>query len=161
MAHLKEGDKAPVFTGNDQNGKSISLSDYSGKAVVLYFYPKDDTPGCTKEACMLRDAWRDFTDANALVFGVSKDTIKSHGKFAQKYSLPFPLLADEDTAIADDLGEALSERGGVEGTSGREAVAEVEDRWELGRPPHRRILPHRLRIGFLGARIPDLQYHDS
>lgn len=101
---LTIGDKAPAFTAKDQQDAEHTLEACAGKWVLLYFYPKDDTPGCTKEACALRDAWRDFTDANALVFGVSKDTIKSHGKFAQKYSLPFPLLADEDIAIAQAYG---------------------------------------------------------
>ncbi len=101
---LTIGDKAPAFRAKDQQDTEHTLEEAAGKWVLLYFYPKDDTPGCTKEACMLRDAWRDFKEANAVVFGVSKDTVKSHGKFAQKYSLPFPLLADEDTAIAQAYG---------------------------------------------------------
>lgn len=101
---LTIGDKAPAFRAKDQQGTEHTLEEAAGKWVLLYFYPKDDTPGCTKEACALRDAWGDFTGVHALVFGVSKDTVKSHGKFAQKYSLPFPLLADEDTAIAQAYG---------------------------------------------------------
>jgi peroxiredoxin Q/BCP len=92
---LKAGGKAPDFTLPDQTGKSHALADYRGKWVLLYFYPKDDTPGCTKEACALRDQFPAFGKLDAVVFGVSADSVKSHAKFADKYELPFTLLADE------------------------------------------------------------------
>lgn len=93
---LTEGIEAPDFVLPDQDGKSHQLSHYRGRWVLLYFYPKDDTPGCTKEACMIRDAFPRFEGVHAHVFGVSKDTVESHKKFAEKYNLPFPLLADPD-----------------------------------------------------------------
>lgn len=91
----KTGSKAPDFTLSDQNGKSHTLSDYAGKWVLLYFYPKDDTPGCTTEACSIRDNWAAFKKAGIVVLGVSVDPVKSHKKFVAKYELPFILLADE------------------------------------------------------------------
>lgn len=93
---LSEGIEAPDFVLPDQDGKPHQLSHYRGRWVLLYFYPKDDTPGCTKEACMIRDAFPRFEGVHAHVFGVSKDTVESHKKFAEKYNLPFPLLADSD-----------------------------------------------------------------
>lgn len=96
---LQIGTEAPDFTLFDQDGKSHTLSAYRGRWVLLYFYPKDDTPGCTKEACMIRDAFPRFENVHAHVFGVSKDTVSSHKKFAEKYNLPFPLLADPDTTV--------------------------------------------------------------
>lgn len=93
------GMSAPDFILQDQDGKEHSLSSYRGRWVLLYFYPKDDTPGCTKEACMIRDAFPRFENIHAHVFGVSKDTVSSHKKFAEKYNLPFPLLADVDTVV--------------------------------------------------------------
>lgn len=104
MFHLKEGDKAPAITANDQNGKTITLSDFSGKKVVLYFYPKDDTPGCTAEACSFRDAHQSLLDKGLIVLGVSPDSEKSHAKFVDKYKLPFSLLSDGDKKIANDYG---------------------------------------------------------
>lgn len=101
---LKEGDKAPDFTTVDSEGNKVSLSDLKGKTVVLYFYPKDDTPGCTVEACGFRDHNADFAKRKAVVFGVSKDPAKSHEKFRTKFKLPFPLLMDEDLAIAKAYG---------------------------------------------------------
>ncbi len=92
---LQIGNKAPAFTLKDQEGKEHTLSDYAGKWVLLYFYPKDMTPGCTVEACGLRDSYADFKKINAVVLGVSKDSVKRHARFAQMHSLPFPLLADE------------------------------------------------------------------
>jgi peroxiredoxin Q/BCP len=92
---LQIGNKAPAFTLKDQEGKEHALSDYAGKWVLLYFYPKDMTPGCTIEACGLRDSYADFKKINAVVLGVSKDSVKRHARFAQMHSLPFPLLADE------------------------------------------------------------------
>ncbi len=104
MFHLKEGDKAPAITANDQNGKTITLSDFSGKKIVLYFYPKDDTPGCTAEACSFRDAHQSLLDKGLVVLGVSPDSEKSHAKFVDKYKLPFSLLSDSDKKIANDYG---------------------------------------------------------
>jgi|ERR1043166_1774749 peroxiredoxin Q/BCP len=101
---LKEGDPAPAFTAPDQNGKVISLADYKGRHVILYFYPKDDTPGCTKEACAFRDTFADFARHNAVVLGVSIDSPKSHRKFVEKFKLPFTLLADEDKKIVQAYG---------------------------------------------------------
>ena len=101
---LKEGDKAPDFSSKDQNGNDVSLSDFAGKRVVLYFYPKDDTPGCTKEACSFRDADDVFREKGITVLGVSTDSEKSHQKFISKYQLPFDLLADVDKKIVEDYG---------------------------------------------------------
>lgn len=101
---LHEGDKAPVFKGVDQNGKNISLADYKGKKVVLYFYPKDDTPGCTAQSCNLRDNYTSLLKKGFEVIGISADSVKSHKKFEQKFSLPFPLVADEDQKIVNQYG---------------------------------------------------------
>ena len=101
---LKEGDKAPPFTSTINGGTTISLTDFFGKQVVLYFYPKDDTPGCTKEACGFRDSWKEFEDRGPIVFGVSVDSVKKHDKFVEKYSLPFSLISDEDQKIVNDYG---------------------------------------------------------
>jgi len=98
---LDEGKKAPVFTLNNQDGKSISLKDFNGKKVVLYFYPKDDTSGCTKEACSFRDGLPEFNNLNAVILGVSPDSVESHKKFAEKYNLPFTLLSDEPREIIE------------------------------------------------------------
>lgn len=101
---LKEGDRAPDFSAATHGGNMVSLSDYAGKHIILYFYPKDDTPGCTKEACGFRDAWKDFEDKDAKILGVSIDSVKKHDKFAEKYSLPFTLLSDENKKIVQDYG---------------------------------------------------------
>jgi thioredoxin-dependent peroxiredoxin len=101
---------APGFTLSDQSGKSHALTDYAGRWVVLYFYPKDDTPGCTKEACSFRDDLHQLEKLGAQVLGVSVDDSDSHAKFAQKYHLPFPLLADKDGMVADSYG-ALTNLG--------------------------------------------------
>lgn len=98
---LQAGDFAPDFTVKDQNGDEIKLSDFRGKRVVLYFYPKDDTPGCTKEACSLRDGFAEFEKNKIKILGVSTDDEKSHQKFISKYELPFTLLADTDHQVAD------------------------------------------------------------
>jgi len=99
MAELKEGGKAPAFKGVDQNGQPISLADFKGKKVILYFYPKDDTPGCTTQACNLRDNYKALIKKGFQVIGVSVDDVKSHKKFETKHALPFPLVADSDKAI--------------------------------------------------------------
>ena len=101
---LKEGDKAPPFTVLTNGGGTVSLSDYNGKPVILYFYPKDDTPGCTKEACAFRDHFSAFKKKGAVVLGVSTDPVKSHDKFVEKFKLPFTLLADEDKKIVEAYG---------------------------------------------------------
>ena len=101
---VKEGNKAPDFTANDQNGNKVKLSDLRGQKVVLYFYPKDDTPGCTKQACSLRDSYDVFTEKGIKVLGVSIDDEKSHQKFISKYSLPFDLIADTDKKIVEKYG---------------------------------------------------------
>ncbi len=101
---LKEGSTAPAFKTNDANGETVALKDLRGQKVVLYFYPKDDTPGCTKEACSFRDAFAKFKKKGIAVLGVSPDNEKSHLKFVTKYQLPFTLLADADRAIAEAYG---------------------------------------------------------
>ncbi len=98
---IKEGSKAPAFKGVDQNGINISLADFRGKKVILYFYPKDDTPGCTAQACNLRDNYQDLISKGFQVIGISTDSIKSHKKFEEKFSLPFPLIADEEKKIVE------------------------------------------------------------
>lgn len=104
MATLKAGDKAPDFTANDQNGKTVSLANFKGKTVILYFYPKDDTPGCTAEACDFRDNYQSLAGKGFEVIGVSTDDEKSHKKFETRYSLPFPLIADTDHNIVEAYG---------------------------------------------------------
>ena len=104
MAKVQEGKPAPDFTLSDASGKPVSLGDFAGKNVILYFYPKDDTPGCTKEACGFRDYWQDVRKANAVVLGVSADSGESHQKFAAKYELPFPLLSDPDRKTMKTYG---------------------------------------------------------
>ena len=104
MTKLKEGEKAPGFTAKDQNRKTISLSDFSGKNVILYFYPKDDTPGCTAEACSFRDNYQSMLSKGFEVIGVSTDDEKSHKKFEVKYNLPFTLIADSDKSIVEAYG---------------------------------------------------------
>jgi peroxiredoxin Q/BCP len=101
---LKVGDKAPNFNSKDQDGNPVKLSDFKGKKVVLYFYPKDDTPGCTKEACSFRDADEVFKTKGIKVLGVSTDDEKSHQKFISKFQLPFDLLADTDKSIVESYG---------------------------------------------------------
>jgi peroxiredoxin Q/BCP len=99
-----EGDAAPVFTAKNQNGESVNSADFRGRRVVLYFYPKDDTPGCTKQACSLRDSFDVFREKGIKVFGVSTDSEESHRKFISKYALPFDLLADTEKEIVNAYG---------------------------------------------------------
>ena len=101
---IQEGKPAPDFTLASDTGGEVTLSELRGSHVVLYFYPKDDTPGCTAQACGIRDAWGEFEDAGAVVVGVSPDDEASHAKFKQKYDLPFTLLADTDHEVADAYG---------------------------------------------------------
>lgn len=107
---VRQGDTAPDFTLPDQRGESVSLSQLRGRWVVVYFYPADDTPGCTKESCAFRDSYEDFTDLGAEVVGISSDSVASHEAFAAKHRLPFTLLADTDGAVR--------KRYGVKGTFG-------------------------------------------
>jgi thioredoxin-dependent peroxiredoxin len=104
MTQLKEGFKAPWFEGIDQSGKQVKLSDFTGKNLILYFYPKDNTPGCTTEACNLRDNYDILLKKGFAIIGVSPDSEKSHKGFAGKYSLPFPLIADTSKKILNDYG---------------------------------------------------------
>ena len=101
---LKPGDQAPSFDTVDDAGNAVKLADLKGKRVVLYFYPKDNTPGCTQQACAFRDSYPDFGEKNAVIFGVSPDSAKSHQSFRGKFDLPFPLLIDQDHAIAEAYG---------------------------------------------------------
>jgi peroxiredoxin Q/BCP len=101
---VKEGEAAPPFEARTAGGELIRLADLKGKEVVLYFYPRDDTPGCTKEACSFRDSYQDFQRAGAVVLGVSPDPAKTHNKFTEKYKLPFPLLLDEEKKIINAYG---------------------------------------------------------
>ncbi|NVJ45584.1 MAG: thioredoxin-dependent thiol peroxidase [Cytophagia bacterium] len=101
---LQPGDKAPAFAGIDQDGNSIKLSDFAGKKLVLYFYPKDNTPGCTVQACNLRDNYQALLDAGYAVVGISSDSAKKHTNFIKKFELPFPLIADEDKSIHEQFG---------------------------------------------------------
>ena len=101
---IEEGARAPAFTLEDHDGKSVKLADFRGSAVVLYFYPKDDTPGCTREACAFRDAAKHLAALDATVLGVSRDSAASHAKFREKHRLPFTLLVDADHAVAEKYG---------------------------------------------------------
>jgi thioredoxin-dependent peroxiredoxin len=102
MTKIKQGDKAPYFEAEDQKGKKVTIDDFRGKKIILFFYPKDNTPGCTKEACNLRDNYAALQKAGYEVLGVSNDPGKSHQKFINKYSLPFRLLADVDKKMVND-----------------------------------------------------------
>lgn len=104
MSQLKPGDAAPDFEAISDQGKTIRLRDLRGKKVVLYFYPKDDTSGCTTQACLFRDHYPEFEDSRAIVLGVSPDGVESHQKFKEKYELPFPLIVDSDHHIAEKYG---------------------------------------------------------
>jgi len=120
MSNL-EGQPAPEFTLEGSDGKKHSLSDYKGKNIILYFYPKDDTPGCTKEACGFRDSIDSVTNSNAVVLGVSKDGVESHNQFIDKYNLPFTLLSDPDTKVMQAYG-AWGERKNMEGKTVEGAI---------------------------------------
>ena len=104
MKHLKVGDQAPDFSVKDQSGNEIKLSDYAGKRVVIYFYPKDNTPGCTAQACNIRDNYSDLENEGIVILGVSADSEASHQKFIDKFDLPFALLADVDKKMLNDYG---------------------------------------------------------
>lgn len=104
MAHTEIGQEAPDFTLAASNGEQVSLHDFRGKNVVLYFYPKDNTPGCTKESCDFRDKMEEFTAKDTVILGISKDDLKSHDKFIQKYNLPFLLLSDTEAEVSTLYG---------------------------------------------------------
>ncbi len=104
MTQLEEGDKMPDFKGVDQNQNVISSKDYKGKKLIIYFYPKDNTPGCTAQACNLRDNYEFLLDEGFSIIGVSADSVKSHKKFEEKFDLPFPLIADEDKDVINKFG---------------------------------------------------------
>lgn len=104
MTHLKQGDKSPEFSGKDQNGNTISASGFKNKRYVVYFYPKDMTPGCTTQACNLRDHYDALDKAGISIIGVSADSEKSHQKFIEKYDLPFPLISDESLSVTKAFG---------------------------------------------------------
>ena len=123
---LAEGDLAPDFTLTSDSGEAVTLSSLRGKPVVLYFYPKDDTPGCTTQACGIRDAYGEFERAGAVVLGISPDDESSHVKFKDKYELPFTLLADTDHSVAEQYG-VWGERSFAGKTHGREPV-DLRDR---------------------------------
>lgn len=104
MSHLAIGDTAPDFTLQDDTGASVTLSQFRGQTVVIYFYPKDDTPGCTTQACGFRDNYQAIQQAGAIVLGISPDDVKSHAKFKQKFNLPFALLADTQHTVCEAYG---------------------------------------------------------
>ena len=120
-ATLKVGDMAPDFELPSDSGETVKLSDFRGKRVVVFFYPKDDTPGCTKEACGFRDSIDSVTNSNAVVLGVSKDGIESHNQFIAKYNLPFTLLSDPETKVMQAYG-AWGERKNMEGKTVEGAI---------------------------------------
>jgi peroxiredoxin Q/BCP len=101
---IEEGKKAPAFTLKNADGEKVALKDFAGRHVIVYFYPRDDTPGCTKEACGFRDLWRDIQKLDAVVLGISPDGEAAHQKFAAKYDLPFPLLCDPDKKVMEKYG---------------------------------------------------------
>lgn len=124
---LKPGDKAPDFVGKDQQGQEIRLADFAGRTLVLYFYPKDSTPGCTAEACSLRDNYERFLAAGYAVVGVSRDSEASHRRFIEKYGLPFPLISDPSTEILQAYG-----CWGPKKFMGRETVGTLRKTFVIG-----------------------------
>ena len=120
---LEPGKKAPAFTLTDDQGQKVRLADLKGKPVVVYFYPRDDTPGCTKEACAFRDRYGELEELGIQLLGVSGDSAESHVKFREKYSLPFPLLVDADHAMSEKYGAY------------REKICTAKSRWEFSDQP--------------------------
>ena len=112
---VKKGDHIPHFQGIDQNGNSFDSHDFKGKSLVVYFYPKDDTPGCTAQACNFRDQYQDFKDLGAEIIGISSDDVDSHRKFVQKYKLPFILISDTDKKIRKTFGVQRDYLGIIDG----------------------------------------------
>ena len=144
---LEPGDPAPPFTLPDTSGQQVSLKDFAGKDVILYFYPKDDTPGCTKEACGFRDAWTDLQDLGVVVLGVSGDDAASHAKFAAKYRLPFTLLSDPDHRVMTAYGAY-----GPKTLYGRKTVGVIRSTVWIG--PDGRVRRHWARVAS-AAEHPD------
>jgi len=142
---IEEGKAAPAFTLNDGDGNKVSLKDFKGKNVVLYFYPKDDTPGCTKEACGFRDLWKEIQKLDTVVLGVSADGAESHQKFTQKYKLPFPLLSDPDRAVMEKYGAY-----GEKMMYGKKTVGVIRSTVLIG--PDGKVIKH-------WARVPKAETH--
>lgn len=136
---LEPGDQAPPFTLQDPSGKRVSLEDFAGRNVILYFYPRDDTPGCTKEACGFRDAWTDLQDLGAVVLGVSADDAASHTKFAAKYRLPFTLLSDPGHEVMTAYGAY-----GPKTMYGKQVVGVIRSTVWIG--PDGRVRRHWARV---------------
>jgi len=136
---LEPGDQAPPFTLPDPSGKQVSLKDFPGRNVILYFYPRDDTPGCTKEACGFRDAWTDLQDLGVVVLGVSADDAASHTKFAAKYRLPFTLLSDPDHMVMTAYGAY-----GPKTMYGKQVVGVIRSTVWIG--PDGRVRRHWARV---------------
>ena len=144
---IQEGKPAPSFTLEDADGEKVSLADFAGKNVILYFYPKDDTPGCTKEACGFRDGWKDLAEANAVVLGVSADDAESHRRFAKKYRLPFPLLSDPKREVMAKYGA-----WGEKVLYGRKTTGVIRSTVWIG--PDGRVKKH-------WARVPSAEKHPA
>jgi len=136
---LEPGDQAPPFTLQDPSGKRVSLEDFAGRNVILYFYPRDDTPGCTKEACGFRDAWTDLQDLGVVVLGVSADDAASHTKFAAKYRLPFTLLSDPGHEVMTAYGAY-----GPKTMYGKQVVGVIRSTVWIG--PDGRVRRHWARV---------------
>lgn len=141
---LQTGEPAPDFALSDPAGRTVSLADLAGKHVILYFYPKDDTPGCTKEACGFRDAWNDLRALGAVVIGVSPDLSASHHRFAEKYGLPFQLLSDPDRRAMEAYGAY-----GEKTSYGRKVTGVIRSTVWIG--PDGRVRRHWARITDAGA----------
>jgi thioredoxin-dependent peroxiredoxin len=141
---LEPGEKAPAFTLTDAAGGKVSLRDFAGKHVILYFYPQDDTPGCTKEACGFRDAWGDLRELGAAVLGVSADDADSHERFAAKYRLPFTLLSDPDRTVMRAYGAY-----GEKTLYGRKVVGVIRSTVWIG--PDGRVRRHWARVANAAA----------
>jgi len=139
MATIQEGKAAPAFTLRDAQGKSVSLADFAGRHVILYFYPKDDTPGCTKEACGFRDAWKEIGKLDAVVLGVSADGEASHQKFIAKHKLPFPLLSDPERKVMKTYGAY-----GEKTMYGRKTVGVIRSTVWIG--PDGKVRKHCARV---------------
>ena len=137
---IQEGKSAPAFTLEDAQGKKVSLADFGGKNLILYFYPRDDTPGCTKEACGFRDDWKQIQKSDAVVVGVSADTSESHRKFAAKYKLPFPLLSDPDRSVMKTYGAY-----GEKMMYGKKTVGVIRSTVWIG--PDGKVRKHWARVG--------------
>ena len=136
---VEEGKKAPAFTLTDGKGNKVKLSDFAGKNVVLYFYPKDDTPGCTKEACGFRDLWKEIRKEDSVVLGVSPDGAESHEKFRSKYKLPFPLLSDPDKKVMEKYGA-----WGEKMMYGKKTVGVIRSTTIIG--PDGKVIKHWKRV---------------